>query len=180
MSEYNVKKSQATVYQFREKGTGFNWADITITEGETRGFRIQIASDYGDWQYFWGAPGGGWRKFLTTITKEYVADKFGEDEEFNLEATLKSIRSCVAEDLEEGNIEPDYHKELLEEIETLENDCGDHKDSFYHLVYSECPKLEELQPNTVTKISHLFERFWNEVWQEFKMILTNELETEEE
>lgn len=47
-----IEKTQIELYKVRLDG-GQGWADISIDAKEKSG-RIQIASDWGAWQYYWG------------------------------------------------------------------------------------------------------------------------------
>ena len=52
-NQYTVTKTTVEKYTIRHS-TGRYWADIVLDCGVNSG-RIQVASDFGDWQYFFGA-----------------------------------------------------------------------------------------------------------------------------
>ncbi len=72
--KYKITKSTCEVYKLRHE-CGMYWADITLDCGEKSG-RIQIASDYGTWQNYWGCCGCSFKEFLTRLDVEYTAGKF--------------------------------------------------------------------------------------------------------
>jgi hypothetical protein len=75
--KYIIEKAQCEVYMLRLRKGGGYWADITLHCHNNAGC-IQIASDYGRWQYYWGACGCPFKEFLTELNDmEYVASKFG-------------------------------------------------------------------------------------------------------
>lgn len=189
-----IKKSTIECYKLRSK-TSSVWADITLDSLDRAG-RLQIASDYGNWQYYWGSCGESFKKFLTGLDIGYVANKFGENRYFDLNATLKNLKDCIISenfpeinaddyDLTDEEEKASFEDEKLSrqsKIDEFNNDferlsnAYDEND-FVHIWY-QCDNIIELveRPDIVHCISPLFLRFWNEIWPFF----INELKKENE
>lgn len=89
---YAVTKTHVECYKLRRPGTGDGWADITLDVNGNAG-RIQIASDYGSWEHYWGSCGCPFKEFLINLSKDihYAAGKFGEGKWFDQEATMADM-----------------------------------------------------------------------------------------
>lgn len=83
--KFSINKNTVEQYKIRHS-SGSCWADIVLDSGDGCG-RIQIASDFGDWQYYWGSCGCSFKKFLTEIDMGYFAGKVGESDWFDIDAT---------------------------------------------------------------------------------------------
>lgn len=166
MSNIVVTKSHVECYKLRsDKGA---WADITIDMKDKTG-RIQIASDYGSWQYYWGACGETFKKFLIGLDLHYIAGKFGESRWFDLEKTIASLRSRIND--------MDKHEVLLEELSKLE-DCSS-REEFNHIIWSDCENILEMEdnnPDVCESVSPMFMQFWNKLWPSFLEALKSELQ----
>ncbi|NDW19455.1 hypothetical protein D0T53_11120 [Dysgonomonas sp. 216] len=152
------------------------WADITLAyEGNTG--RIQIASDYGSWQNYWGACGSSFKVFLTKLEMEYTATKFGADDWFDLDATLKSMRSQIKYHQKEWGLSKADAKELFDEVDSLEDCSSVHE--YHHKVWNDCDKLYsffDAADFTCTKdVTPQFKRFWVEAWSVFINQIKEEL-----
>lgn len=142
------------------------WADINIDSQGTKG-RIQIASDYGSYQNYWGACGCDFKKFLIGLNIEYAADKFEADRWFDHDATIRDFKYSVLEERRFENITSKKAREIYDEIETLK-DYTD-KESFGSQMWncSELMRLYDHCPDIKTGISPLFRKFWDGPWQIF-------------
>jgi hypothetical protein len=114
---FSVAKSTVELYKIRHT-SGCYWADITI-DAHGRGGRISIASDYGNWQNYWGAAGPNFKSFLGQINEGYAADKFDVKERVDVAASVKSWREDVLKCRRQEDITDDEARELWDEIEGL-------------------------------------------------------------
>jgi hypothetical protein len=169
--ETSLKVSKSTVecYKIRSDKNSF-WADITIDANGNAG-RIQIASDYGDWQYYWGSCGSSFKEFLVKLNLEYVAHKFGESSWFDLDKTVSSLRESIKNYTDdEGEL-----SELNEELENLEESSC--KEEYVHKMW-DCEKIMKIcegHPSVCASISPRFLSFWDKVWPAFISELKNEI-----
>ena len=178
-NEAIITKSTVICYKIRFKESSL-WADITIDEGEKSG-RLQIASDYGDWQYYWGFCGESFKKFLIGLNIHYIAGKFGANQWFDLDKTIALLESQVEEYLSYKSYltktsRETLKKELNAEIKTLKHEVSC-KDEFIHKMWDseELMKIFDNVPDIVINIEPLFQRFWNEIWSIFVEELKKEI-----
>ena len=168
-SNYTITKCTVECYKIR-KSTGL-WADINIDEEENTG-RIQIASDYGSWQYYWGPCGKSFKKFLIGLDIGYASGKFGESDWFDLDATIKYLKNRI----DEYGFDDDEKESVLNELNELTDvSC---KEEFVHIV-SNCDlimNMEDGMPNMCKNISPTFKNFWETIWQVFINELKKELD----
>lgn len=166
-SKFSIEKSQCELYKIRH-GSGMYYADITIDHKGATG-RIQIASDYGSWQNYWGSCGCGFKKFLTQLDIHYTAGKFGANDWFDFDATIKGMKKTIKDYMEDGSLSEEEAKELLEEVKSLD-DCIDIHE-YYNRVYHQCHKLlsffDAADFPCVKDVTPQFKRFWNEAWAVF-------------
>ena len=166
-SEFKIEKSTVECYKIRHE-SGY-WADITIdSAGETG--RIQIASDYGDYQRYWGSAGTNFKEFLTGLGIEYAAKKFGADRWFDLDKTITCLKTRIAENIEDKEELKEFENELIElnNSSCLEEFCS---------IARDCEKLWEFEdgrPDLRYSITPQFKSFWKNVWP----IFINQLKTE--
>lgn len=168
---FTCTKTSVECYKFR----GFRdyWADITIDANGRQG-RIQIASDYGAWQYYWGAAGPSFKEFLPTLGIDYVASKFGCDKHFDDVATKESWIVTIKESFDSGGIDQDDYDNLLQEIEEIDSDT----EEGFRIALSDGAHVFEFfdhMPYFAYRIEPLFQRFWDEVWPCFIEELKKEL-----
>jgi hypothetical protein len=73
------------------------WARIWITDDGS----FSCISDYGNYGYWWGAPGCEFRRFLCQVDDHYLTTKLqnGERDEYDGEATLAKVRKHIAAEL---------------------------------------------------------------------------------
>ncbi len=71
----------------------FGWARIWVTDDGS----ISILSDYGNYGYWFGAPGKEFRAFLIGAGKDYLVNKFtsGSPEVIDADASEKKIRRHI-------------------------------------------------------------------------------------
>lgn len=151
-----VTKTTVECYKIRADKE-WTWADINIDANGKTG-RIQIASDYGDWQYYWGACGCDFKQFLSQLDIHYMAGKMGAGKCFDIDKTLQLYRENIAE------VNPKNSAELFRQCDEME-DHGD-KESFMIMLYSK----EELFnffdgiPDMCYKIENGFQQFFDKIW----------------
>lgn len=147
----------------------FYWADINIDALDKSG-RIQIASDYGDWQYYFGSCSINFKEFLINLNIDYLANKFGENKWFDLDKTIDNLNNRINEiDLLYNKIEIEY------ELNNLKNSSC--KEEFINTMW-QCPKIlkmEDYCPHLITDISPAFKNFWKNIWIPFINELKKEL-----
>lgn len=70
------------------------WARIWITDDGC----FSCLSDYGNYGYWWGAPGCEFRRFLTQVDDHYLTTKLqnGARDEYDGEATLARVQGHIA------------------------------------------------------------------------------------
>lgn len=174
IKKYEITKSTVECYKLRH-ASGMYWADITVDAKDKTG-RIQIASDYGDWQYYWGACGSSFKQFLTELNMEYVAGKFGEGRHFDIAATIKLNKRLVLEHRKDESISAIQARGMFTELNELGNYYDTEKE-FYNDWYNkeELPKFFEEFPDTVSGVSPRFVIFWDNCWAAFIEELKKEL-----
>lgn len=167
-TKYTTTKSTVECYKIRgEKGL---WADITVDANGKTG-RLQIASDFGSWQYYWGACSSNFKDFLIGLNIDYVASKFGESKWFDLDKTILSLKNQINEYTKYDPID-ELKNELLSELKILEDETSC-KEEFIQKMW-DSPKIMQMSdqtPDLATSISPSFQNFWNTIWQEFKIVL---------
>lgn len=153
-----VTKKTLECYSIRANKT---WAEIALDCGNKSG-RLQIASDYGSWQYYWGAAGVPFKEFLQGLDIHYTAGKFGEGRWFDHEATIAAISQEVME-----HDDAEEKEAMLEELKELDN-C-DELNAFCHIAYqsSNLCKLWDTGPGIHYDISPSFRHFWEKIWSVF-------------
>ncbi len=106
MKQYTFTKTIVECYKFRNPAGGY--ADITIDAIGTTG-RISIASDWGDYQYYWSACGKPFKEFLSQLGIDYLAGKFGANKFFDLDTTIRLYKEQVRENFRKD----DPQKEII-------------------------------------------------------------------
>lgn len=154
---YTITKSNVECYKIRSNN--HSWADITIDAKDNTG-RIQIVSDFGDWQFFWGACGKPFKKFLQGLKIDYVANKFNANRWFDLNGTVKYLTSRIEEYAENQA----QKQALLIELYSIE-DCS--SEMGFRQEIQNCSllmKMENQFPVFQYGIHPGFKRFWDELW----------------
>lgn len=160
-----ITKSTVECYKIRELKEG--WANITIDDLGTSG-RVQIASDFGDWQYYWSSCGCPFKEFLTRLNMDYVADKFREDEHVSIKKTINAYKSAVLECRRFDGMSKARARDIWRDITALAESWWT-PESFSVEIRDKEHLLEfyNWTPETCTDVSPLFKRFWNEIWVGF-------------
>jgi hypothetical protein len=159
---YTVTKSTVELYRLRHP-SGMYWADITIDQGDEAG-RISIASDFGNWSNYWGCCGMPFKDFLCKIDQGYAANKFGANDWFDLEATIKHLRDEVKRQLADRSIDTEMAKTMREEISELTD--YNSKDAFAVQCFNmeHLSQLYDCGPDLLTDVEPGFKHFWDKVW----------------
>lgn len=171
---YTITKSTIENYKLRHE-SGMYWADINIdAKGKTG--RIQIASDFGDWQYYWGACGLSFKEFLIKLDIHYVAGKFGESHWFDIDKTIKLNKEILIDYRKREEIDEDIARKGWIELEELA-DCDNSND--FHNRWYEQKSLYTIfdgeRPDSSYSVSPRFKEFWNKLWPVFCDELRSEL-----
>lgn len=174
LKDFSINRTKCELYKIRHK-SGMYWADITLDYTESTG-RIQIASDYGDWQNYWGACGCGFKEFLTRLDIFYTAGKFGCSNWFDINKTIEVLTEAINERFEQEDIDADKRDSLLAEVEKLSG-CGQHE--YWSLMSYDLEELgsffEPCEIPNETGITPQFRQFWNEAWAVFIEQLKSEI-----
>lgn len=174
LTEYSLTKSAVECYKIRHP-SGMYWADITIDSKGNAG-RIQIASDYGDYQSYWGACGVPFKEFLAKIGIDYAAKKFGANDWFDHEGTLTSYRNDVLNYRRHERITKEEAREMWDEIKAL-YDCSG-KEEFVAEMYQKDALMDFYDhcPDLKKDITPQFKTFWHTCWQVLLSEFKKELE----
>lgn len=168
---FSVTAEQVTCYKVRHS-SGFYWADITARVGD-HSIGLQISSDFGDWQYYWGATGDDVAAFLKRLGIDYVADKFGADRQFDSDGTIKDLREQLKdyfkyEDGKDIKVKDKRRKcfTALKELEEL----GDREESLFQHMYFSSVLSDILGVeyfDVRRRITPQFADFWKHLWPVF-------------
>ena len=174
-----ITKETIQLYKIREVGE-MGWADISIDEGEQCG-RISIASDWGNWQYFWGACGCPFKEFLVHLKKDihYTANKFGAANWFDLDKTIEQIKREILNYRRLHEITAEKARTLYVEIKEIESECTNSIHHFYAVFHaSETLSAWYDEIPTHTGIEPSFKVFWEKAYLPFCDELQKELQKE--
>jgi len=162
-------KSTVECYKIRGLAHGA-WADITVDADANTG-RIQIASDYGSWENYWGACGCPFKEFLIGLDMHYAAGKFGAGRWFDHEATINAIKA----DIDEYARDDEERNGMMEEWAALE-DCTE-VNSFCMIAFQSdyLRKLWDTGPDIKKTIDPSFRKFWENAWPVFIEELKKEI-----
>lgn len=181
--EFNITKETVQVYKLRPAKAGAGgWAYITI-DAHKSGGRIQIASDYGSWQYYWGAAGENFKKFLIGLDIHYVAGKFGCGRHFDFDKTIIFWKREILRCRRDMSLDAEQARELYNEVKNVEENGpmnGSDLQWYTRQFAEKWMKLNDYMPETVHVILPAFQRFWDTTWQAFKEVLQKELEPQQE
>ena len=172
---YTITQTTVLCYKIRHSSNQ-GWADITIDENPSGG-RIQIASDWGSWQYYWGAAGTTLRKFLLGLDKGYVAGKFGAGKYADLDATIKQYRERIISERRKEWISAEAARMMWDECKELEQATS--VESFTTIMWNDCGELMKWwdgTPDIVHTYEPGFNRFWETVWPHFMEHIKNQTE----
>jgi hypothetical protein len=170
-----ITETTVVCYKLRNLRNG-NFANFTLDiENGKSGGRVSISSSYGDFSYYWSAPGDDLKAFLCSLNIEYAADKFDQDRWFDADATVKGFKQTILESRRFQSIDRKFAKECWDAVKDL---AYYDKDEFYTLLGDErdlmrlfdgCPPIEY-------DISPQFKRFWTEAW----LVMMKHFQTEKE
>lgn len=170
--KFSITKSKVECYKIRHT-SGMYWADITIDSNGTTG-RIQVASDYGDWQNYWGACGCLFKQFLTEIDMHYTAGKFGESKWFDEQKTIQVYKQTIIEWRRNDDIDAERAREMWTEISNLNSSD---ETAFAYQVMGDCPSFYQYSetPEMYHSVSPQFRSFWKNVWPVFINLIKQEI-----
>lgn len=108
-----MKDVQLSRYSYRSKD-GWDYAIFVIGSD---GY-FSVISSYGNYSYFWAAPGKPFKEFLAKLDKGYVLDKlsYGKKDEYRSKETLAAVKAELSEDDEE-------ELQLLEDYSELDDEA---------------------------------------------------------
>lgn len=158
--------TKTTVECFKIRHSSGTWADITIDAKEETG-RIQIASDYGAWQFYWGSCGMPFKEFLASLDKHYVAGKFGCARWFDAVKTVAEFQRVIEEDINDGYLNASKGADALDELELLKNSSDQNE---FCMTLNDCGQIMKLYdhcPSLIYGIDPSFENFWTKLWPVF-------------
>lgn len=163
--QMTINKTSVELYKIRHT-SGMYWADITVDAGEKSG-RIQIASDFGDWQNYWSGCGMPFKEFLAGLDIHYAADKFDADRFFDQQETIASFKRSISETRSLEGLTAEEAEKLYDYCTELEH-CS-HEQEFiaemWHM--DELMRFFDNGPSICRTISPGFKRFWDMVWPVF-------------
>ena len=173
--KYRFTKCTVECYKLRAESSLY-WANITIDAHEGGG-RIQIASDFGAWQNYWGAASKSFKEFLIGLDMYYAAGKFGADQWFDQDATIIQLKQSVLQHRRSGG-DAKRCRELFDEIKVLEESSC--KGEFDRNLFDSDKLLSFVDgwPDIVTDVTPQFKKFWETAWQAFIEILKKDVEEE--
>ncbi len=171
---YTITKSTVECYKIRHTKS-FYWADITVDHNGGTG-RISIASDFGDYQYYWGACGDSFKKFLCKIGIHYAADKFGADRWVDVAKTLRMYKDQILNDRRIDCIEADKARKIFDAILTIEENASHTVESISYEMQQQEVFMEhwDYTPDICYSITPQFLNFWKEIWPVFIQQLQEE------
>lgn len=163
----------ASVYSIRNSDG--NWANVTIDVPRQGALILSILSSYGSYQYFWQSTGEDARKFLLSLDIDYLANKFGMNQWFDLDSTVSGLLDQAREYAEDSDEGEEGFERMEAEIMTLE-DYTD-RQSFELKAYDSdlLRKLWDTGPNIYTDIDPAFRKFWDTLWVKFQEQLKYEI-----
>jgi hypothetical protein len=165
MERFATTKSTIECYKIRSTDGGFAWADITIDANGTTG-RIQIASDYGNWQNYWSHCGTDFKSFLGRINSQYAAEKFSAQPWIDVAGTVQLYKETLFSYRRAESITAEDARDLYRSINDLKHECHttigpavEHDDKLLRFLFRFLGSPEFChEPN-----GH-FVRFWKELW----------------
>lgn len=175
--KFQITKSTTELYKIRHE-SGMYWADIIVDDQDKRG-RIQIASDYGSWQNYWGDCGYSFKEFLTKIDIGYFAGKIRETDYFDHQASCTKIITDILLARRDNDISKGTARTTYDAIIDIIKTKGSSKESYVAAIQDSIPIWKFYQSPEciplITGISPLFRQFFNEPWQAFINQLKEEL-----
>jgi len=136
---------------------------------------LSCISDYGNYAYWWGAPGLEFREFLIACDTDYVARKLcGErPDEFDGEQTADNIRDCILRRRRHMSLGRDEARREWNEVPKE----FDSSDDFAHWMHR--TKLEDAWEFSSYCVPRRVQAFMKHVWPALIEKLKHELASEE-
>lgn len=179
--ETTITKTKTETYTLRGKGS--LWAKINLDCGK-ESVNVMISSDYGEFNYYWGACGTDPKKFLANLNWHYCMKKLmgGTDNLYipDFNSRLKSFKKLIIESRKEQSITKEYAREAWKEMLSIFDYCGNSNDVYFSKVMdsSEFANIIydfEAIPED-TRVKPVVNHFWENVWLPFVGELKKELE----
>ena len=171
-----ISKKSVDVYRLRDLGD-IGWADITIDSDENSG-RITIASDWGNWQRYWGSCGMPFKDFLIGLRNNihYMADKMNADNWFDFDATIVNYKETILRFRREEQFDAELLRKAYDELKAMKDELCTDKQHFSVLFYNS-QYLNEIfeHPETIESISPQFQNFWKKAFLPFIEHLQSEI-----
>lgn len=160
-------------YQVRPPGR-FEWARIWLTDDGC----FSTVSDYGNYGYWWGSPGGEFRRFLTGCGPDYVLTKLtsGRQQKINGQKSVERIKEYILSHRRDG----DWDKERARDEWRLICGNSDLDDIFNQVHWYEQTTIDCPYEYFVYEGSQQAAAFVQELWPLFVEELRKELEAERE
>lgn len=160
-------------YQVRPPGRS-EWARIWLTDDGC----FSTVSDYGNYGYWWGSPGGEIRRFLIGLGPDYVLTKLtsGKRDKINGQKSVKRIQEYILSHRRER----DWSKERAREEWDLLQEHSDLDDIFNQVHWYEQTTIDCAYEYLVYEGSQQAAAFVRELWPLFVEELRKELEAERE
>lgn len=158
-----VTKTTCELYKIRELPHS-GWANITIDAAGHHG-RIMIASDYGDWQYFWSHCGMPFKEFLQGLDSGYVAGKFGcGNSYFDVDRTVGRYKADIIERRRDDGMTKAAAREVWGELTWL---TSSQLPEFCLMLEREgraVMRFYDGTPPLVQTVDPWFRNFWRDCW----------------
>jgi len=158
---------------YQVRGEHRTWARIWITSDGC----ISIFSDYGVFGYWFGAPGGEFRKFLTGCGDDYLRDKFSDGErEFDQSGTERAAKDLVLRARRDQDIDREEAREEWDAVLGVDWGCEYSRSKWYF----EETKLVDWAASEILqrRIPMHVQMFVKELWPLFMAELEAELAAE--
>jgi|GEM_PF-2930322 hypothetical protein len=161
-------------YQVRAVEHRSEWARIWITDDGC----ISILSDYGNYGYWFGAPGGEFRRFLTNCGDDYITNKLSEGRR-NLDqrATELNAKRLVLRARRDRSIDRETARDEWNAVRDVEWDNEYSRSKWYF----EETKLVDYGATEVLVYDYpqQLQAFVRVLWPVFIAALTEEIKREE-
>lgn len=158
-------------YFYQVRGGSTEWMRAWLTSDGC----ISIVSDYGNFGYWFGAPGGEFRRFLTQCDDHYLGTKFSDGHrEYKGEETLRRVKERILSHRREGDLSREEARtewDLLDQFDRLEHE--QHFTRWYDQT-----ELSDASEFYCTGISSQIEWFLKRLWPFFVKALEVELAAE--
>jgi len=176
----NVTKTMTETYTLR--GKKCLWAKINLDCGE-KSVNVMISSDYGEFNYYWGATGLNPKKFLCDIDMHYAMKKLmgGTHEMYepDFEARKIRINEMIIEYRFDGSISKEEARNAWDKAKEIFEYCQNSNDKYYEKFYTsdefkdifyDCESIPEC-----TKLKPKVTQVWNDLWKPFVEYLKTEV-----